>query len=271
MKLGARVFIASLLMSGAVAACGSSSEGSSAAPGGDASAEAGAVGAGGATAEGGATDSASAHAGSVRLLIQTTWQEQDTDQTRPLTSDTDDCFAQGFNLKAMLALLPTEHDDTLRTDKVNGPPGPQWVKEKDEPVHITIQPSTDLSKATCAAPTKQAGCCGNAGGSAASCPCKSETMPTVAFSAKVSWSINGGDPIVFDATLSATPALVSVLSGDRTPSPVGWTDTIGAQYSIYVDPDGLWGTISGSGCSPCNGYVQRNAAFPPSRSVSSRS
>jgi hypothetical protein len=197
-----------------------------------------------------------------RLVIDTTWQELDAEQTRPLTSETDDCYAPGFNLKAVLALLPRDHQDTLRTDKVTT--AGTWTFEKDEPLHVTVQPSTDLTKATCSAPVK--GWCPGGGSDA---PCQLATLPTIQFEATVGWSVSAELPTTFVGALGATPERIAVVSGDRMPAPTGWTSTW-VQYSVFVDADGFGVTVDDSGCSPCTGWVQRNAASPPFRSVSTR-
>jgi hypothetical protein len=197
-----------------------------------------------------------------RLLIPTTWKELDAPKTRPLLSGTDDCFAQGFNLNAVLAFFPTDHDDTLRTDAVS-PKG--WDFVKDEPVHVTVLPSTDLTKATCSAPVKSSGCCNGEG----LCVCRRASMPTINFEATVHWSASGAEPTVFVASLVATPAGVDATSGDRMDAPVGW-GVSWVRYSVSVAPDGLGGYVDNTGCSSCTDYVQRFAAFPPWRSLSTR-
>jgi hypothetical protein len=85
----------------------------------------------------------------------------------------------------------------------------------------------------------------------------------------VTWSASGATPTTFVGTLIATPALLEVQSDNRLAPPAGWTSTW-AQYTVFVDPDGLGGEVSDGGCSPCTNHVQREASYPPSRSVSSR-
>lgn len=190
------------------------------------------------------------------LLIPTMWTELDAPAQRPLATDTDDCYAAGFNLKAVLALLPAMHDDILRTVRVAGS-----VAEKDEPIHVTVAYGSDIAKASCAAPLKPSGCC-DVIPDGPRCACAAATMPTIAFEATVEWSPSGATPITFVGRLIATPAQIVVSSGPLAP-PAGWTGS--AIYQVLVDPAGFSGRASDAGCSPCMNHVQRLAAFPVGR------
>lgn len=191
----------------------------------------------------------------VGLVVPIEWTITDKAPDKQLSSEEEDCYASGFNLKAIFAQLPKETNATLRSEHLEQKKG--WVFWRDQQVKITIGPTEKIVPAQCLPPNRWPSC--DQGG-----PCRLDVpQPLIVSEARLEWHINDSENISFTGVLRATPNEVLMLSNQEMAPPQGWTSAH-AQYEVVLDANGIRGNVSGIGCAEealCDPSIGYRAMF----------